>query len=341
MKKYLNLGVVGCGEMSQSFATLCKLNRYMKIKSCADINSTCAQQFAKKYSIKHWYTDYLSMIQNNELDAIYLSVPHYLHYPILSKAIEVNLHALCEKPITTDINHAIDLCKKSKSKNVKIAVNYQYRYDSSCYQLVMSAHNNILGDLYYCRCNVPWHRTQDYFDSSPWRGRISEAGGGTLLTHASHVLDIALWAFGKQPSFALGTISQKKFKNIDVEDTAMGIVEMEDASLINITSSIASTPEQKVSIELYGSKGTALYTGPDYPPFSHIRFKGVKAKRYKLPIKGLFSYQRSLEAFRQWILYDVPYLCPIEASLPVLSAITAIYHSSQSGRKILIDKQFE
>jgi len=40
-------------------------------------------------------------------------------------------------------------------------------------------------------------------------------------------------------------------------------------------------------------------------------------------------------------LYDVPYLCPIEASLPVLSAITAIYHSSQSGRKILIDKQFE
>jgi len=54
---------------------------------------------------------------------------------------------------------------------------------------------------------------------------------------------------------------QRVFTDVEVEDLAMGIIEMEDGRLVEVSSSMIAVPSRPVQIEVYGSKGTAIYTG--------------------------------------------------------------------------------
>jgi len=47
-----------------------------------------------------------------------------------------------------------------------------------------------------------------------------------------------------------------------------------------------------------------------------------------------------MDAFRLWIQKDIPYLIPVEQSLPVLAAISAIYKSAESGQKVEVDSRY-
>lgn len=330
MKKQFKMGIIGCGDIAKFIVLFVRFNRNIKLVACSDINADRAKSFGDKIKSTHYYTDYKEMIKNVEMDAVYISVPHFLHYPIIKDCLEAGLHVFCEKPITTNLEDALKIVELSKQTGKKVGINYQYRYDSGCYALAMAAQRGDLGELYYGRCNVPWHRTLSYFDTGQWRKNIETAGGGTLITHASHLLDILLWGLGGKPVYATGQIKTKKFQQIEVEDLAMGIIEMDNGRLAHVTSSMISYPEQKVTIELYGDKGTALYKGPDIPS---IKFKGVRPKKAKLPMWGVHALQKSIEAFRRWIVDDDPFLCSAESAIPVLSTVLAIYQSSSSGKK--------
>ncbi len=122
------------------------------------------------------------------------------------------------------------------------------------------------------RINVPWHREPAYFDGAAWHKTIAQAGGGTLITQGSHFLDVALWALNEKPTSAMGYTATPGF-DVQVETLAHGIVETSGGTLISITSTLAAASEQAVTIEMYGEKGTAVYTDR---PIPHVKFMGVK-----------------------------------------------------------------
>jgi predicted dehydrogenase len=124
-------------------------------------------------------------------------------------------------------------------------------------------------------------------------------------------------------------IARRRFKDVEVEDLAHGILEMEDGALIQISSSMIANPEQAQTIEVYGERGTARYSDR---PLPHVRFKGTRVRKQRPPISGFHALQRSIEGFRSWVMEDMPYLIPAEQSLPVLAAVEAIYRSAQSGQ---------
>ncbi|HHY82126.1 MAG TPA: Gfo/Idh/MocA family oxidoreductase [Clostridiales bacterium] len=328
MKK-LRMGVIGCGDITKYMMLLTKIDRSIKFAGFADPDESRARKFAARYKDAGAYKDYSQMIANEKIDAAYIAVPHYLHYPIVKDLISKGIHVLCEKPIVTALDHALELEKLAVEKQVKVGVNYQYRYDHACYRMVQAAHNGDLGRLYYGICNIPWSREASYFTDSKWHAYKETAGGGTLLTQGSHALDILLWAFNSEPVRAIGSTRRAKFHDVEVEDTAMGIVELSCGGIIQITSSMAAAKEQPVTITLYGEKGTAAYTGPY---FSRVNFYGVRIPRYKAEGRGIHALSRSMNAFVKWVTNGTPYYCPINQSIPVLASVLAIYRSAESGK---------
>ena len=337
MGKKFTIGIVGCGDICGYLALGVKLNPKIKIIGCADTSQDRVTFFTKKYNIDYGCLDYEDMLEDIKMDAIYLAVPHHLHYPMIKKAMEKGIHILCEKPVTCTLEEAMDLCELSQKTGVKIGINYQYRYDKGCYALARATQKGYLGDLYYGRMDLPWSRDDDYFDEGQWRIKMATAGGGTLLTQGSHLLDILLWAMDKRPVAAQGMTGNRKFKNVEVEDIAMGSLELEGGALISVTSTMVSTPEFPVTIEVHGSKGTGIYKGPESPK---VKFYGTKIKKEKPPVWGLHALFRSLEAFRRWVLFDTPYLTPIEESLPVLASVLALYESAKTRKQIKIDDRY-
>lgn len=337
MKKKFKLSIVGCGDISNYMGWACRINRNIEVVSCVSPVHEQVTNFSSRFGIPNSCIDYEDVFGMDDLDAVYLAVPHHLHYPMIKLAIEKGVHVFCEKPVTVTLDQGLEICRLSREKKIRVGVNYQNRYEKGCYALASACQKGELGEIYYSRCNLPWHREEKYFDCGEWRSRIETSGGGTLITQGSHLLDIAIWSLGSKPVSAIGITRRQRFKGIEVEDLCMGIVEMENGSLIEITSSMISNRERPVTIEMYGSEASAFYKGFD---FSSLKIKGKRIKREKPGVKGIHAFTRSLEGFRRWVVNGEPYLVPVEQSLPVLAAVNAIYRSSETGKKEMVDMSY-
>ena len=330
----LKLGIVGCGEIAELIALFSKLIRQVSLSACCDTNADRASSVAKRHRIGQVYSDYGEMLENADLDAIYLAVPHHLHYEMVTAALEAGKPVLIEKPLTRTLEEGIRLVAKAADQ--KVGVNYQYRYDIGCYALARAVQSGVLGKIHSVRINIPWHRKQSYFESAPWHKTIARAGGGTLITQGSHFLDIALWALQEKPVTASGFTKSPGF-DVEVDTLTHGIVETEAETLISITSSMVAARVQAVSIEIYGDRGTAHYRNL---PFPWVSFNGIRVRKERPPEWGIHALQSSLAGFAHWVLESKPYLIPAKDSLPVLAAVDAIYRSASSGQRETVRNPF-
>ncbi len=337
----IRLAIAGCGDIAAYTAGFATLSRGYRLVACCDPVPGRAAQFSRRFRIPQAYAGIDEMLAAGRPDALYLAVPHHLHRPLALQAIAAGIPTLVEKPLAATLAEGQEIVRAARAAGVKVGVNYQYRYDAGCYALARAAQAGSLGEIRYARCNLPWHREAKYFANSPWHAQLSTAGGGTLITQGSHILDVALWALGGRPRAALGATGRRVFRDVEVEDLAMGIVEMADGALVEICSSMVSHARQNLSIEVYGSRGTAIYSNLPWPG---VRFRGVRVARQLPPGRGVHALQRSLDGFRAWIADDSsadgrpsaewrPYLTPADEALPVLAAVDAIYRSSRTGQR--------
>lgn len=323
----LNLGIVGCGDIAGFTALVSRLVPRVRLAVCCDVHPERAQAFAKRHRIPQTYTDYAEMLERANPDAIYLAVPHNLHYEMVLLAVKAGKPVFVEKPVTRTLEEGLKLVETVAGQ--KVGVNYQYRYDSGCYALGRAVQAGALGRIYSVRINIPWHRTKSYFDGAVWHSTIARSGGGTLITQGSHFLDAALWALGEKPVSAVGYAAKHGFE-VEVETLAHGIIQTSSGTLISITSSMVAASEQAVTIEVYGESGTAVYRDL---PLPSVKFTGVRVRKERPPERGVHALQRSLAGFANWVLTDKPYLTPAHETLPVLAAVDGIYRSAKSGRR--------
>lgn len=330
----LKLGIVGCGDVAGYAALFARLNQGLHLAACCDIARERTEAFARRYGIGQIYTDYGEMLEKANLEAVYLAVPHNLHAPMIKAAVAKGLHVFTEKPVTRTLAEGKEIAWLVEQAPVKVAVNYQYRYDNSCYALWSAMQSGQLGEVRYIRINIPWHREPAYFEQSAWHKTLAAAGGGTLITQGSHFIDLALWLCGQPARSVMGRTAQRVFQNVEVEDLAMAIIELENGTLIDICSSMAAAVEQTARVEVYGSTATGIYTARPVPRTS---FLGRRVQTERLAVRGPHALARSLEGFRRWVRGGAPHLVPVKEALPALAVVEAIYRSASSLRQEAVE----
>jgi predicted dehydrogenase len=264
---------------------------------------------------------------------------------MITAAVEIGLHVLAEKPLArtgAEGEAAARLMQPQSAPCVagatRVAVNYQYRYDSACYAMARAVQRGDLGEVRYARINVPWKRGEDYFRGAAWHASLEQAGGGTLLTQGSHFMDVALWACGQPVRSVMGHTARRVFTGVEVEDFAAGVVELANGAVIEICSSMVAASEGPATIEIYGSRATAFYRAGW---LGGLRFEGRRVGRILRehpPVRGLHALQRSIEGFRRWAAGGEPHLVPVSEALPVLKAVEAVYRSAERGERVLLEQ---
>ncbi|GAB4312042.1 MAG: hypothetical protein Kow0069_12660 [Promethearchaeota archaeon] len=331
----LRFAVVGCGWIAATFRWVARLLRSVKVTCCVDVDEERARSCAKKANAPHAHAGLERALEESgeAFEAVYVSTPHHLHYPQVKAALLAGKHVLCEKIFTTRLDHALELVELAKKRDLKLGVNYNNRFDWQAYDLARGVQAGHLGDPYYARVSVPWKRDQSYFEKGPWRGSREQAGAGTLATHASHFLDLALWALPSDPVSVVGMVATRKFGSlgIDVEDVGAGVVELADGTLLEVFGTMISEPRRQTTIEVVGSKGSALWRGP-WP--SHLKWCGVKRFRARRFTKVPTHFARAVDGFARWVRRDEPYLNPASESLRVLAVLFGLVESAETGKAV-------
>ena len=105
-RRKLRVGVIGCGRIAvMHFASLISIDE-AELVACCDIVKERADAAAEEYGIKP-YTSYEEMLEKENLDAVHLCLPHYLHSRVAIAAFEHGVHVRISHNIRTNISITI------------------------------------------------------------------------------------------------------------------------------------------------------------------------------------------------------------------------------------------
>jgi predicted dehydrogenase len=157
-------------------------------------NRERADEMAQKYGISQVFTDYREMIEKGGLDAVVISVPDDLHYPMVMDALDAGLHVLCEKPLAMDAAAARAMYEKAESAGVKHTVFFTLRWLPAQRYLRELLDSGYLGRIYDCQFTFlgGFGRSGEY----GWR-YDRQYGNGVWADLGSHIIDLAHWYVGE------------------------------------------------------------------------------------------------------------------------------------------------
>ncbi|MEM4405097.1 MAG: Gfo/Idh/MocA family oxidoreductase, partial [Nitrososphaerota archaeon] len=120
----VRLGIVGAGGISNHFH-LPELTQIAEaeVVAISDLKRERAEKTAKRFGIRHWYTDYREMLEKEDPDAVIVATPHPTHASIALDAIKAHKHVLIQKPMTTNAQDSQLILEESrKNPDLKIMV---------------------------------------------------------------------------------------------------------------------------------------------------------------------------------------------------------------------------
>ncbi len=152
---------------------------------------TKAKSFAKKFNC-FAIEGYENLLNNSNIDAVYIPLPTGMHYEWVKKALIRNKHVLVEKSVVCSYEEAEEICNLAESKNLAVVENFQFQFHSQHKFVRDFIQNQKLGDIRCFRSNFGFPP----FDMANNIRYKKELGGGALLDAGAYTL--------KAVSFILG-----------------------------------------------------------------------------------------------------------------------------------------
>ena len=118
MMSKVRWGIISAGRISHTFAKDMAYANNAEIKAVAARNGESAQKFAEQYKIEKAYEGYDAIFNDPEIDAVYISTPHSLHFEQTQQALHAGKHVLCEKPFTVSPEQCIELTQLATDKEL-------------------------------------------------------------------------------------------------------------------------------------------------------------------------------------------------------------------------------
>lgn len=261
MKK-LRVAVIGCGRISVMHLVPASYLDEAELVACCDIKEDRAKAAGEEYGIKY-YTDYKEMIEKEELDAVHICLPHYLHTKVACYAFEKGLHVLSEKPMDVDYKSAENAVKVAKEKGVLYGVIFQCRYNNSAQLVKKAVVSGKLGRVISARSTLTWTRSDDYYSHSDWKGTWDKEGGGVIIDQAIHSMDLVNWIIDDEIESVSVGMENRGHKKVFVEDSAEGLVRYKNGTTYGFWCMNNYGCDEPIEIRFFCEKGKVLLTYDD------------------------------------------------------------------------------
>ncbi|WP_319370457.1 Gfo/Idh/MocA family oxidoreductase [uncultured Ilyobacter sp.] len=199
MKKY-NWAILGTGNIGKEMAaSLNEVNG--EIYAVSNINPEKAQRFADEFNVTKVYNNCDEMLKDPEIDIVYISTPHNLHYEYLIKSLKNGKHVLCEKAITVNAKQLNEIVAIAKEKNLVIAEAMTLFHMPLYKKLREIVNSGVIGKVKMIQVNFGSCKEYDVNN----RFFNKKLGGGALLDIGGYATSFARYFMESKPNVILTT----------------------------------------------------------------------------------------------------------------------------------------
>jgi len=341
----ISIGLIGAGNISDTHA-----------RAAAAIPDTTiaavyapTREHAERLAARHGaivYDTLDDMLAHRPLDMVAIGSPSGLHAEQGIAAAKRGLHVLVEKPIDITAARADALVAEAARAGVLLGVMFQDRLKPDVQRMKTLVDAGRLGSPILAEAHVKWYRPPSYYRDSRWRGTKALDGGGALINQGVHTVDLLLWLFGSVRRVFARTAA--KLHDIDVEDTAVAVLEFENGALGTIDAATSAYPGYSRRIELTGSNGTVILDGDalmaidlrdarvDEQPTPVERGHTATVSAASPVVADASAHQRIFEDFIRAIATRGTPVCDGREGRRSVALVEAIYESARSARPVVL-----
>ncbi len=256
----LRFALVGCGRISKKHADLLASGQIAgaELAAVCDIDEEKAKAVGTKHNVPY-YANMDDMVRLEKIDVVSVLTPSGMHARHVINLAKHRKHIVVEKPMALSLDDADAMIKECDRNECRLFVVKQNRFNLPVLRLREAVDSGRFGKIVLGTVRVRWCRTQEYYDSDPWRGTWA-LDGGVLTNQASHHIDLLEWMMGEVESvFAKSTTA---LVNIEVEDTAVVVLKFHNGALGVIEATTATRPKDlEGSLSILGEKGSVEIGG--------------------------------------------------------------------------------
>ncbi len=301
-----------------------KKSKKVEIYAVASRSAEKAKGLAKKHGIKKWYGSYEALLDDEDIEAVYIPLPNHLHAEYVKKAADAKKHILCEKPITLKYEEAKEMVEYARDREVLLMEAFMYKFHPQWIRTKEIVDSQELGKIQTIHCYFSY----DNEDPNNFRN-VPEFGGGVLLDIGVYAVSSARFLLGSEPKRVLCLLQKDEKFNVDT--LVSGILDFgESRSLFTVAGQ--AFPKQGVSV--YGTGGTLSLEIPfnPYPDVSgHLNVRTSIGQR-DVHIGSVDHYLLEFEYFAQAVREGISLSYSNEDTLSNMKVIDALFKSAKSGK---------
>ncbi len=233
----VSMAVIGLRGMGKVHVNSIVQSPRAELVAVADTNAALATEVAQTHQVRS-YTDYHHLLEREQLDAVVVATPHWLHAPMALDIMEAGLHAFVEKPIAIRVSEADHMVRTARENDLVLAVGHNYRTFPGNVKLKEIIDSGRIGPIYRILWQWLENRPEAYYQRDIWRCTWKHAGGGVLMNQTSHDLDLLCWLAGA-PTEVSAMVGNWAHQH-EVEDTAIASIRFASGAYANIQLSTCS-----------------------------------------------------------------------------------------------------
>jgi len=256
-----------------------------------------ARSTAHRYGIERLHDSYEAVLDDPEVDAVYLSLPNHLHRPWTLKALAAGKHVLCEKPLACSSQEASEMAAEATARGRLLMEAFMYRFHPRNREIKALTAAGELGALRSVHAAFTYAMESEVLESGGNARLKPEMGGGALLDVGCYAVSTARWLLAQEP---VSVHAQAVYRHgVDVH--LVGILRFPSGALGCIQAGFMSALQQTYSI--VGTEAAVELPHDAYIPWEKVSQYAFRRRTDEVGeirrVPGADEYQLMVEHFAE------------------------------------------
>jgi len=302
-----------------------------------------AKSFAETYSTD-WTTKTQDVLSRDDVDAVVISAPHYLHAPLTVQAADAGKHVLVEKPIACTLEQADEMIEACRKAEVLLGVLLVSRYSTVTVKAKDLIETGAIGNVIALKFHAAGDKPSTYWAGgytgrvkTDWRTSREKSGGGILVMNLVHDIDRLRYITGLEAVRVYAEYDTFT-TDVEVEDFIAVSLRYDNGAIGNMMASSCARGGKGTGNRIYGTDGQIVFEGKKaLEVYTTKDVPYLKANEWTaLKLDAVDERQIAIERFAESAFEGRPADIPGEEARRTQEVILAAYRSGELRQPVTL-----
>ena len=321
----MNLGIISTAHINRKVIPGAHASKKVSLVAVASRDRQRAEAYAREWNIERAYGTYEALLDDPDVDAVYISLPNTMHVEWSINSLRAGKHVLCEKPLTRNPDDASAAFDVADEEQRILMEAFMYRHNPQTKRLRELIEDRAVGEVRLIRSTFSY----SLYDTENIRLR-TDAEGGALMDVGCYCVSGSRLAAGAEPESVFGSAW---FGPSGTDWVFTGSMRF-PGNVLAIFDCGTALPNRD-ELEVIGSDGSLFLDDPWHatkPVIEHRTDKGVE----KIRLKREDSYRLQVENLADAIAGEAKPLLGRDDALGQARALAALHRSAESSERVAL-----